>query len=213
MIKIRNISVCSILSWGKNTFFQIIVPWALHKLYDRIKQTPKKVRCCFSKWIAWRIFHYFVGHPYNCVVIALRHFGFCRFHQIFRSRSICCPQGIHASLIRVRMKRTSSRKQHFPPWSLSPIQLNPPPFFIFSIKKRTQAKQNCPKKIKAGCGYLAIAYFPFMHFHYSWRPNWYYFAPPLLIHLIGLLMALNIWLDWNCVGQDPIRLYQSIKSN
>ena len=140
IIKIRNISVCSILSWGKNTFFQIIVPWALHKLYDRIKQTPKKVRCCFSKWIAWRIFHYFVGHPYNCVVIALRHFAFCRFHQIFRSRSICCPQGIHASLIRVRMKRTSSRKQHFPPWSLSPIQLNPPPSLFLVLKN--EHKQN-----------------------------------------------------------------------
>ena len=133
---------------GKILFFQIIVPWALHKLYDKIKQTPKKVRCCFSKWIAWRIFHYFVGHPYNCVVIALRHFAFCRFHQIFRSRSICCPQGIHGSLIRVRMKRTNSRKQHFFPRSLSPIQLIPL-FLIFS-KKKKRVKTKLPKENKCG---------------------------------------------------------------
>ena len=165
-------------------------------------KTLKQVTSCFCKCIAWRIFYYFVGHPYNCVVIALRHFGFCRFHQIFRSWSICCPQGIHASLIRVQMKRTNSRRQHFLPGPWVPFN-----FLIFSVKKRTKAKQNCPKEIKAGCGYLAIAYFPFMLFHYSWRPNWYYFASPPLIHLIGLLMALNIWLDWNSVGRDPILLH------
>ena len=125
--------------------------------YQWLASPLKEVRRCFCKWIAWRIFHYFVGHPYNCVVIALRHFGFCRFHQIFRSRSICCPQGIHGSLIRVRMKRKFKKTTFSPVVSESHSTDPPLPY----LKKTNKSKTELRKENKGGLRIFSNCLFPF----------------------------------------------------